>query len=515
MAASWALAVKDRALERGFIDVADQMDHFFNNFQNAQVNKAISGCLPRGRRAPPVLSDFLQPQPFAIADFPDLQQLAPGQRLPASLQAFPPGSRLVRFSKHDGGDYWASESMENIRSAADGPESAPAELMFAMVGIPRNYMDYIAAACTLTHPLHMALRVGDALEKAIHAHISDKGLEFRRVQCSFSKLLLQWCKDLDRQEGELRAGMPAHLRKILEKKRVCVFKRALEHIQYPDVNIADEMSEGFPLGGWLPASGVFPGQVRAPSLHLETLVSMADVFSAKTIASTKATSDLQLDDMLWQATLDEVAAGFLSGPFECADLPPGAVVSPRFGLVQKGKLRPIDNFSASHVNATVGLQEKFMVDAIDKIAGMIKRWMQLSPVPLKLVGRTFDLRKAYRQIGINSTHLNFAWISVFDPAERRAKLFKMESMPFGATASVAAFLRVSQALKMIGTARASLVWSSFYDDFVCICEPGAAVQTERMINLLFSSLGWELSSDADKNHAFSELYMYLFMFVLR
>ena len=43
--------------------------------------------------------------------------------------------------------------------------------------------------------------------------------------------------------------------------------------------------------------------------------------------------------------------------------------------MQKNKLRPIDNVSASHVNATVGLQERFVVDAIDEIAGMVKRWI--------------------------------------------------------------------------------------------------------------------------------------------
>ena len=122
------------------------------------------------------------------------------------------------------------------------------------------------------------------------------------------------------------------------------------------------------------------------------------------------------------------------------------------------------------------------------------------------MGRTFDLRKAYRQIGIRRDQLDLAWISVFDPHQKRARVFKMESMPFGATASVAAFLRISQAIKLIRTAGAALVWSSFYDDFVCICEPSAVKQTKRMIHLLFSSLGWELSTDADKNQDFSEAF---------
>lgn len=42
-------------------------------------------------------------------------------------------------------------------------------------------------------------------------------------------------------------------------------------------------------------------------------------------------------------------------------------------------------------------------------------------------------------------------------------------MPFAATASVGAFLRLSQALKCLGISKAALVCSSFYDDFVCVC----------------------------------------------
>ena len=82
----------------------------------------------------------------------------------------------------------------------------------------------------------------------------------------------------------------------------------------------------------------------------------------------------------------------------------------------------------------------------------------------------------------------------------------MDSMPFGATASVGAFLRLSQALKCLGIARAALVWSSFYDDFVCVCPAPAAAQVDRMVRLFFQALGWHLSTDEAKDHAFSERF---------
>ena len=75
-----------------------------------------------------------------------------------------------------------------------------------------------------------------------------------------------------------------------------------------------------------------------------------------------------------------------------------------------------------------------------------------------MVGRSYDydLRKAYRQIGICEEHLKYAWISVWNPEDDCPHLFQMEPMPFGATASVGAFLRLSQALKGLGIAGAAL-----------------------------------------------------------
>jgi hypothetical protein len=220
-------------------------------------------------------------------------------------------------------------------------------------------------------------------------------------------------------------------------------------------------------------------------------------------------SGAELDELLWQATLDEAASGFLTGPFMVDQLPSGAIASPRFGLLQKSKLRPIDNFSASHVNSATGLHDKLQVDSIDEICAMIKAWAQRTGGNVKLVGRSYDLRKAYRQIGIAEDHLRFAWICVWSPPDQGPRLFRMESMPFGATASVGAFLRLSQALKCLGITRAALVWSSFYDDFVCVCPASAADQVDRMIRMFFQALGWQLSTDEAKDHAFSEIFQAL------
>eukprot|EP00435_Cladocopium_sp_Y103_P042438 s2135_g11.t1 len=495
MCASWAQAVVDMATERGFTLPPKDLQ-CVDNFTNVHINKTILGCLPRGRKVPPLLTDWLEPQVFDIGAYPQIQQLPVGKRIPDNITLFPAGSKLVRFTNANGGDF-------------DGPLDGTSMPSFAMVGIPREPSDFISLACTVVHPMKRAMQIGDAMLNAIDSYELGDGLEFMRVQCAFSQKLLRLCSELREAEEARHIQMPAHLQKVLNGKRIVLFQRLLEECNYPDSKIAGEMANGFPLCGMLPASGVFPPMLRPPDLHVDTLERMSASFTARAVASTRATNDVDLDKKLWQATLEEAEAGFLTGPYDVGSCPKDAVVSPRFGLLQKSKLRPIDNFSASHVNSATGLQDKLQVDTIDEICAMIKAWAQRYGPEVELVGRSYDLRKAYRQIGISEGHLKFAWISVWSPDDACAKLFRMDSMPFGATASVGAFLRLSQALKCLGISSAALVWSSFYDDFVCICPLRAAKQVDRMVRLLFQVLGWQLSTDESKDQDFGKVFQAL------
>ena len=91
---------------------------------------------------------------------------------------------------------------------------------------------------------------------------------------------------------------------------------------------------------------------------------------------------------------------------------------------------------------------------------------------------------------------------MWSPDDGCPMLFKMESLPFGATAAVAAFLRISRAIKCLGTSLGKLAWTAFYDDFICISKAEGVESTDMFIRFLFRSLGWELSSGPDKDASF-------------
>ena len=107
------------------------------------------------------------------------------------------------------------------------------------------------------------------------------------------------------------------------------------------------------------------------------------------------------------------------------------IVSRRFGVAQKTKVRAIDDFSASNINACTGTKEKVRVESVDAAATMIRTWMKaFEGTGRALVGRTYDLKSAYRQLGISAEHLHAAWISVFDPSGQGAKLFSPQCLAF-------------------------------------------------------------------------------------
>ena len=431
-----------------------------------RANKAILGTLPRGNKVPPLLTDFLQHKVIKVSDYPFLSQAQIGTRL-ADNKFFPKGARLLKMWN----DQMGKEEQD----------------LFAEIGIPVQPLDYIQQACQLVHPESRDVKLSEGLEKVVQMLGNSGGMALRRARIGWTSSVVDLARQCAQAEKQMVVNRPSHLISVLKGKRFATLHAALQQVAYEDADVALEANQGFPLAGWMKRSQVFASCIRPPEMHVETLVAMTASYNARTIASVKASGDHEMDREVWASTLAEVDGGSLEGPFETCDLPSGHLVSPRFGLRQGAKVRPIDNMSASGLNATVGLPEKLQVDTVDEIAAVIKRCMQVHGKGCKLVGRTYDLKRAYRQLGVNSEHFSLSWVAVWCPEEGRVKLFRMKGLPFGGTASVASFLRMSRALRELGVRGAALAWSSFFDDFVCV-SPLIALPVRTWPSAFFSGL---------------------------
>ena len=140
---------------------------------------------------------------------------------------------------------------------------------------------------------------------------------------------------------------------------------------------------------------------------------------------------------------------------------------------------------------------------------MLNFWMSamhMNSSKQKILGRSFDLKAAYRQLFIKSDDRKHAYISVFNPSTGRVEIFNAAALPFGAVQSVYNFLRISHALWFLGATQLLLPWTCFYDDFLCFSTDSLAENTDRCASMFFRLLGWRIAEDGPKARSFNDTF---------
>ena len=210
---------------------------------------------------------------------------------------------------------------------------------------------------------------------------------------------------------------------------------------------------------------------------------------------------------MYNETLKERDKGWLSGPHAMSDLPSNAVISKRFALWQKTKYRCIDDYSGSLVNATCTVDETPFLHTIDVASALLSSWMRKATdagYSLDIVGRSYDLKAAYRQLFVKECNRPFSYIAVHNSELGGTDIFGGIALPFGSVQSVYSFLRVAHSLWFIGTTQLLLPWTFFYDDFLCFSEAAMANNVHQAATLLFKILGWRIAEDGSKAADFSK-----------
>ena len=304
-------------------------------------------------------------------------------------------------------------------------------------------------------------------------------------------------KALEPEEAKLKAGMSQHRRKILDSKRILLFKEMLEDIRYDDIGVAQEIIEGATLTGDIPVTGVLDAKLKPARIDVSELMEISEQVKQQIRHRTVSCGNRETDALLWSKTLEEVDKGHLEGPFEFESVPEDCLISSRFPIMQGDKLRPIDNYSSSLINDTVTVSEKPVTHSIDEIALLITK---LSRVARKkglkeLFGKTADLKSAYRQLAIADESLRFSYLAVYDPTEDKPKVFRQLAVPFGSTKAVYFFLRVARALWTILVKGALVPTTNYFDDFVLLALNGDRSSCSYAFNEVMKLLGWKLSED--------------------
>ena len=366
-------------------------------------------------------------------------------------------------------------------------------------GVPVTPQEFVATACQKRHPKNFVNLLPPVLEEAIHRNTHNSLGDLVELRAQWFKKWVSNAKALEAQEVEMKAGLTDHLSCILAPKRILLWAEMLKEANYPDMGVVNELIYGTELVGSVPASGIFEAKVKPAEMSVEQLRSMSFADRVNFFYSSRSSGDDEVDKIVYEKTLEEVSSGRAVGPISLGDLPQQCVLSRWFGLRQPNKIRLIDDLSGSLINAIVQTVESPKPHTTDVVASVVLELLKQSRSDV--VGRAFDLKSAYRQLGIHPNSLWAAFVVVFNPHKRCPEIFQLQAVPFGATRSVFSFLRIAHCIWWLGCSQLKLMWSSFYGDYITFALSGNSKNTEDTV--AFSWICWGGSSQSTETKQLS------------
>ena len=472
---------------------------------NVRVNQRGQIALqkqPRGRSMPPILSEFVAQTTVKLPEMPPLDSKG---CLLRTVQGVPQFSKLISFEKF--GD------------KEDGKHK-----FLCKFGIYRTPVAWLRDSCKLVHPFDQYHSLPDAMLEVIFLLLtsSPDAIVNRRAGCL--RRWLSWAAEMDDSEKVHKSGLEEGVRVILQPKRLLLLKRIAQDMQWPDMELFAEIDSGFELVGLQEPSGVFDLEPRPQQISEEELWSSAKFVRPALLGKVRH-SDVDRDQKeLWDITMDETTTnGWMLGPFTVDEMHDRAGGEPwipvrRFGVWQssgdKTKLRPIDDYAENKVNTAFGYSDKLDLRTLDQviwaIAAIVRSLFNRraefvlsdgrvlsGPVhPANLSGdqglpliSVLDLSSAYKQFAISPKCRRMSVIIVRDPGSGECKCFEGRVLPFGATASVVHFNRISRLVQAIGF-QCGILWGNYFDDFPMVTTSAVANSSMQTSTTLLDLLGF-------------------------
>ena len=497
LAGAIATAFAKSLMDKGWQPPVDSLDLDWNSVSFAKIRASV-GDQPKASKLPPIVREhkyilLIKGPQESLNQVP----IKPRERLKkpwvvphdcdSPSESVPPEAQLLRLSP--------------LRSKGGIHEIDSSHIYEQAWGVPFTPDEFVKEAYVSGHPRNLKNLLPSPLEHAISLNINLPPGDLVSLRAAWFKKWIVRIEELESDERSLKASMPEHLRKILSPKRLLVFREMLAELDYPDLGVFDEIACGTGLAGSVPDSGLFEKVFRPCEITEEQLRSGAEHNRKSIFYSCRGSGDQDVDKVVYEKTIEEVNSGWLRGPFEISSLPSDAIINRRFGLKQPNKVRLIDDFSGSLVNSTVQSFESPKPHSTDVIASVVLSL--LSCRDKNFVGRAYDLKSAYRQLGVRQDSLWASFIVVFNPMKKAPEVYQMLAVPFGASRAVYSFLRVSHSIWWLGCMALGLVWSNFYDDFITFSTDELTSNTDQTVDLFFKSLGWKYATDGDKSSEFS------------
>ena len=396
----------------------------------------------------------------------------------------------------------------------------------------------LGASRIIADAAHFSKHVDDAVDRAAYPSAlvwekSPKDLQDAvRFVCSYHSkpaalikrraticAVIQHVSTLLRPLSEaLAARAPEHGRSLPTSINIAFLSALARAISFPDHLLPAKLLFGSPVVGDIPAPGVFRDNVKFATSSASKFdrISWTEELHAKIRArglrSTKASRDA--DRKVLAKTIQEVddpppKGGWTMGPFTKADMyvrfPNGFWPSRRFGVLQKGEIRPCDNCRESQQNACSTTRESISSDAADFPAQLASLYYSILGDSCDLRGGCDDWKKAYRQIPVDDPSTSV--VACWDPDSKDVAYFVVKGHVFGAVHAVNSFNVVAKFLTVACRALFGATCGNYFDDHVVV-EPSFADDSAQLgLESLSTALGFLF--DPDKHVKMAALFVYL------
>lgn len=475
---------------------------------SSTAHRWVLDMLPKGKKLRPLVSEFKSYAFFLVnpSEEPEgtsffKQQLKGSRVIQRQIQW---GTMRVVEHKGKQNFLWINSDGKQYDLECKSAMVENGELDLEMqaelctLGIPRDPWDFVEKAVAAGHPRSLAIHLNGDVMSMLKENFAQEPHLVVKARAEFLKTWTARCKELEGAEATLHAGLPVHLQGVLTGKRLLLFKEMLASLHYPDTTLVDEIIAGFKLSGWLPKSNVFPAALKRPSHSMESVKKMAKGLNKNICKQVASGTDAELAEEVWSLTQEEIDKGWAWIDPNC-DVSEH-VLAKRFGLRQGSKIRLIDDCSIGGFNSTCGSCEKLRIHAIDEMAAYIAWCLTTmgSGSMERVVGKTYDLRNAYKQYGIDTADRSLLRIAVWNPIKEQIQFLGLNALPFGAIGSVNSFLRVSMAVWYIGVRGLRLCWTAFFDDYTLLSKTITSKSAEVAAESLFSLLGVDYAKEGKK-----------------
>ena len=382
------------------------------------------------------------------------------------------------------------------------------------MGIFHTPEQFVEKALQLQHPMDSANPLWECTRKTLQLvkESTPEAISLMRKTNLLKAKLLQ--KQLAGQERELHQKLHPSVQTVVADKNILPWRTLLETHGFDDMGVVELLTEGTRLVGVCPKPDCFEPKVKPATLSEEQLRASA-VWRRKAIMQSKRTalsSEPEHVSHLDDASEEEVKLGFMEGPFSEAEVT-AKLGHPDWCLFildqGGGKLRPIDDALESQLNTAFTATIRLDLQTSDYVAALALKVAEVANQPrsrhAEWVGKCLDLSKAYKQMPLHPEHRDRA-VVWYRGAEGEDKFYLCNSLLFGASASVFAFIRVSRSLSFLLNKVALIPSSVFFDDFPLFTPSSSGEEADQGASELLDLLGWRYAKSGKKGLPFSKAF---------